>query len=216
MRLNAMVLTPCNGIKTTRQVAHGMSHLRQITNQVQLSIVMTTPLTQADYLKNFEIRRSMICHEDNLIGYRLGASMSIQSFMVAAGVLLFLNAFRNPILVGLLLALLATAALSLNYVFYTAINAARREQSRIRSGEPLEDGRVTFNELFPLAAEPTRAAAMCQLLQAHGVTFLAGHSYVKAIQVAMALTWVPLLVIGAMLALGFNPVGVGPIVLPNP
>ena len=30
-----MVLTPCNGIKTTRQVAHGMSHLRQITNQVK-------------------------------------------------------------------------------------------------------------------------------------------------------------------------------------
>ena len=42
MRLNAMVLTPCNGIKTTRQVAHGMSHLRQITNQVSIwvSIVL--------------------------------------------------------------------------------------------------------------------------------------------------------------------------------
>ena len=57
---------------------------------------------------------------------------------------------------------------------------------------------------------------MCQLLQAHGVTFLAGHGYVKAIQVAMALTWIPLLVIGVMLALGFNPVGVRPIVLPKP
>jgi hypothetical protein len=156
-----------------------------------------------DYDKNFEIRRAMICHEDTLISHRLAASMTIQSFMVAAATLIFVNARYNPRMAGALILAITIAALVLCSAFYLAIHAARVQQARIRGDSHSDDRRADFDKVFPLEPNGTIGdrSARRLALQSHGTTFIWGFSYVHVVQLMLFVTWMALLAMAGVLIL---------------
>ena len=156
----------------------------------------------ADEWKPFEIRRAMICHEDGQVNQRIGFQLTTQSFLLAASaILLGIDTLPGPAR-GFLLFLVSSVAVILGFFFHNAVRAARKEQARLRGDEECERGRPSYDDVFKLHDDPAKEARLKACLQAHGVTFGGGFSYVPWVQGLMTLLWIPFWFLGLLEVFG--------------
>lgn len=144
---------------------------------------------KAEPWKTFEIRRAMICHEDGQINFRVNLQLVTQSFLFTAAVILLKG--KDDFIPShwwraVLLLWISVTAIVLGLFFYTAVRAARREQSHLR-GENKPEG--SYNEVFPIDNSVKWS------LQASGKTFWWGYSFVHAVQLLSTALWIPILII---------------------
>lgn len=154
-------------------------------------------------LEHFKIRREMIVHEDRQVNERLGFQLMTQSLLLTGTILLMNNQMMNSVVIATSIIVVAIVGFLLGFVFHLSIRAARIEQMRVR-GQDSEMPSPTYDDEFPLPD------GLRSRLQAVGTPMRHGSALVPWVCWTMTLVWIPLIALGAALALAPDLIRVRP------